>query len=155
MLAPANSYAGWNPNESDDLEQAAALAAIPRTHSMYVASASAAADYEVGVYKAPAQGAGAAVTRVSFVVDTAITGAATNTATITVRQYRAGTLVGAVSGVTAFVTTASLAVLTEQVLFSGQLNLRTGDVLTVQTTHAGTGAALPALRVFVEAAPLV
>ncbi len=145
----------WNPNETDWIAQAEGLAGVARPHHAVVPAAAAAADYEIAVFKAGASGIGTTLTRLSIIADVAIAGAATNYQTLQFRQWRGGALVGTVPGATTYATTANLAALTELALFSGAFALQPGDIITLQSVHAGTGAALPALTAVVEASPSV
>lgn len=145
----------FNPQETDFIGQLESLASNPTPELSSAPAATAASDYEVPVFVAGHQGAGTTVSRLSIYAAAAITGAATNYQTLQFRQWRAGALVGAVSGQTLYVTTASLAAQTEKNLFSGSLVLQPGDVLTLQSVHSGTGAALPIITAAVEFSPSV
>ncbi len=140
---------------TDTIKQLEANMDLSRSQAVTVPAIAAGTDQEVAVHLAPSGGSGTTLTRASIFAAAAITGAATNTATVRFRQYRAGALVGNVTGGSAYTTTASLAAQTEQNLFSGAFALQPGDVITLQTTHAGSGAALPTLTAVVEASPSV
>jgi hypothetical protein len=140
---------------TDTVTQLEALANIPITEMVVVPAAAAAAAYEVPVFKAPSRGLATVLNRLSIIAAVAIAGAATNFQTVQFRLWRAGVLVGTITGAVTYVTTASLAVQTELVLFNLSSTvalavMQPGDVLTLQSATTGTGAALPALTAVIE-----
>lgn len=140
---------------TDTVTQLEALANIPVTETAIVPAAAAAAAYEVPVFKAPSRGLATVINRLSIIAAAAITGAATNFQTVQFRLWRAGVVVGPITGAVTYVTTASLAVQTELVLFNLSSTvalavMQPGDVLTLQSATTGTGAALPALTAVIE-----
>ena len=135
------------------LEQAMDLALA---ESAVVPAAAAGTDYEVPVYVAPSGGSGTTLSRASIFTAAAVNAtAATTAATLKFRQYRAGSLVGDITGASSYATSATLAARTEKNLFSGALALNPGDLITLQNSHTGDGAALPILAAVVEASPSV
>jgi hypothetical protein len=144
---------------TDTVTQLEALAGIPNVEMVTVAAVAAGVAYEVPVFKSPSKGLATVINRLSIIAAAAITGAATNFQTVQFRQWRAGVLVGVITGATTYVTTASLALQTELALFAvsstvSQLSMLPGDVLTLQSVTTATGAALPVLTVAVEWSPV-
>ncbi|GAC1649469.1 MAG: hypothetical protein NVS4B6_24590 [Mycobacterium sp.] len=140
---------------TDTITQLEGLANIPQTAMAIVPAVAAAVAFEIPVYKAPSRGSAVIINRLSIIAAVAITGAATNFQTLQFRQWRAGVLVGLLTGATTYVTTVTLAVQTELALFLPSSTvtaaaLLPGDVLTLQNVASGTGAALPTLTVVVE-----
>ncbi len=147
---------GFNKGRTDVIQQLEDAMDLPDTHEVVVPSTAAGTDYEVPVYAAPSGGSGTTLGRASIFAAAAVDAtAATTAATVKFRQYRAGSLVGNVTGASSYVTSATLDAQTEENLFSGSFELDPGDLITLQTTHTGDGAALPALLAVVEASPSV
>jgi hypothetical protein len=145
----------FNPNETDDISQLKALESDPSPEMTTAPAVAAAVAYEIPVFVNGHGGVGTTITRLAIYAAAAITGAATNFQTLQFRQFRAGVLVGLLTGATTYVTTASLATLTEKLLFTGAVVLQPGDLLTLQSVTTGTGAALPIITTVVESSPSV
>jgi len=92
------------------------------------------------------------VEQVKVVLDAAVTGVDTNTASLVVNVYRGGTKLGAL--VTYDFTSGNDAAQFESLdlgaLDPDYLSLQPGDVLTLAKTHGGTGLDLPAGVVIVD-----
>ena len=146
----------FNKGKTDVVGQLQDGMDLADTHASVVPAAVAGTDYEVPVYVAPSGGSGTTLSRASLFAAVAVSATAATTAvTLKFRQYRAGSLVGDITGASSYATSATLAARTEKNLFSGALALSPGDLITLQTTHTGDGAALPILAAVVEASPSV
>jgi hypothetical protein len=76
-----------------------------------------------------------------------------NYQTLTIRQWRAGVLVGTITNSSPITTVVAKTAHTEYVLISAPVVVQAGDVITVQSTTGGTGQALPSMTFLVEYSP--
>lgn len=126
-------------------------APLNREESSNVAAVSAGSDLTTVVCEAPFAGT---ITRVGYIPITAVTGADTNSRTLTVTnrgQAGSGTTVAATLALTNGVNAAAKD--EKAVTLSGtaaNLVVAEGDVITFESTHVGTGIADPGGRVVIE-----
>lgn len=91
------------------------------------------------------------IREIYLVAEAVLTGANTNTVTINIRQWRAGSALSTLASVP-FVSGTNLAVFTPFLMTNlvKNNNIQPGDVITVQSVNAGSGLATPAMGVFLD-----
>lgn len=136
--------------QGDWIGQEFANESLPSTEVVIVPARTTGDNTETVIFRVPVGAQFATVSRVSLFASAAISAVATNLQTLSVRAVHSGTPLAIATGVTPYATSTALAAYAEKNLFTGNLYLKPGDLLTLKDVSSGTGAALPECSVVVE-----